>query len=223
MTAWSWAPGSYRPRVSERILVRRSSSAMATLDTGRIGCPWRRRWRSAATTCFSSTIAGMPAILARQPRTACGPMRALPRAPWQLARRWTRSASPTSASLWEHRSVARWRPSCRRRRSSSDRRSRPRSRSDGITTRTSLWSSRWSGTDIRWGCSWHEDVRAPLLVVVGTRDEIVPPELSLRVFEAAVEPKRWAEIPADGHNDEALLAGQDFVEEVSAFLDEWMR
>src|ERR687891_1525953 len=52
-----------------------------------------------------------------------------------------------------------------------------------------------------------EEVRVPVLVMVGTRDEIVPPELSRRVYNAAAEPKRLAEIPAAHHNDEALLAG----------------
>lgn len=68
-----------------------------------------------------------------------------------------------------------------------------------------------------------ESVRAPLMVVVGTRDEIVPPELSRRVYEAAAEPKRFVEVAAAHHNDEALLAGEELLAEVSAFLDEWLR
>jgi uncharacterized protein len=68
-----------------------------------------------------------------------------------------------------------------------------------------------------------DDVRAPLLVVVGERDEIVPPHLSRRVYDAAAEPKRFVEVPAAHHNDEALLAGTEFLGELSAFLDEWLR
>jgi uncharacterized protein len=68
-----------------------------------------------------------------------------------------------------------------------------------------------------------EDVRAPLLVVVGERDEIVPPELSRRVYEAAAEPKRFVEVAAAHHNDEALLAGDELLAELSAFLGEWLR
>jgi fermentation-respiration switch protein FrsA (DUF1100 family) len=67
------------------------------------------------------------------------------------------------------------------------------------------------------------DVRAPLLIVVGEHDEIVPPHLSRRVWEAAAEPKRFVEVPAAHHNDEALLAGEVFVGELAAFLDEWLR
>src|SRR5688500_5383562 len=68
-----------------------------------------------------------------------------------------------------------------------------------------------------------DSVRAPLLVIVGERDEIVPPRLSRRVFEAASEPKRFVELPATHHNDEALLSGDAFLDEIVAFLDEWLR
>ncbi len=68
-----------------------------------------------------------------------------------------------------------------------------------------------------------ESVRAPLLVIVGQRDEIVPPRLSRQVFEAATEPKRFSELPAAHHNDEALLSGEGMLAELAAFLEEWMR
>jgi fermentation-respiration switch protein FrsA (DUF1100 family) len=65
-----------------------------------------------------------------------------------------------------------------------------------------------------------EEVRVPVLVLVGARDEIVPPELSRRVYDAAAEPRRMAEIPAAHHNDESLLAGDQLLDEVTAFLDQ---
>lgn len=68
-----------------------------------------------------------------------------------------------------------------------------------------------------------DSVRVPLMVVAGSRDEIVPPELSRRVYEAAAEPKRFVEVAAAHHNDEALLAGEEMLTQVSAFLDEWLR
>jgi fermentation-respiration switch protein FrsA (DUF1100 family) len=68
-----------------------------------------------------------------------------------------------------------------------------------------------------------ERVRAPVLVLVGERDEIVPPELSRRVYEAAAEPKRFVELAAAHHNDEALLAGAEMLAELDAFLGEWLR
>ncbi len=66
-------------------------------------------------------------------------------------------------------------------------------------------------------------VRAPLLVLVGTRDEIVPPELSRRVYDAAAEPKGFIEIAATYHNDESLLAGDELLDEIAGFLAEWLR
>jgi uncharacterized protein len=66
-----------------------------------------------------------------------------------------------------------------------------------------------------------DEIRAPLLVLVGERDEVVPPELSRRTYEAAgSEVKRLVEIPAAHHNDPALFDGEDLLAEVEAFIDE---
>ncbi|HEV8280476.1 MAG TPA: alpha/beta hydrolase [Candidatus Limnocylindrales bacterium] len=65
-------------------------------------------------------------------------------------------------------------------------------------------------------------VRGPLLVLVTERDEIVPAELSHRVFDAAAEPKRYVPILANHHNDPALFAGEEMLAAVSSFLDEWL-
>jgi uncharacterized protein len=66
------------------------------------------------------------------------------------------------------------------------------------------------------------DVRVPVLVLVTERDEIVPAELSRRVFDAAAEPKRYVPLDAGHHNDPALLAGDEMLAAVSSFLDEWL-
>lgn len=65
-------------------------------------------------------------------------------------------------------------------------------------------------------------VRVPLLVLVTERDEIVPAELSRRVFDAAAEPKRYVPLSASHHNDPALLAGEEMLAAVTSFLDEWL-
>lgn len=65
-------------------------------------------------------------------------------------------------------------------------------------------------------------VRVPLLVLVTERDEIVPAELSRRVFDAAAEPKRYVPLDAGHHNDPALLAGDEMLAAVTSFLDEWL-
>jgi fermentation-respiration switch protein FrsA (DUF1100 family) len=44
-------------------------------------------------------------------------------------------------------------------------------------------------------------VRAPVLVIAGDRDDIVPAALSRRLYDAAAEPKRYVLVPGAGHND----------------------
>jgi fermentation-respiration switch protein FrsA (DUF1100 family) len=63
-------------------------------------------------------------------------------------------------------------------------------------------------------------VRAPLLVIAGDRDGIVPAELSKRLYDAAPEPKRFLLIPGAGHNDPPLLDGQHMIDEVTRFLSD---
>jgi len=61
-------------------------------------------------------------------------------------------------------------------------------------------------------------VSAPLLVIAGDRDDIVPLSLSKRVYDAAAEPKRFVLVPGAGHNDPALLDGPRMLAEVEGFL-----
>lgn len=66
-------------------------------------------------------------------------------------------------------------------------------------------------------------VRAPLLVVAGSQDSVVPLAQSQRVYEAAPEPKRFVLIRGADHNDLALLAGERLVAETTAFIEESVR
>jgi fermentation-respiration switch protein FrsA (DUF1100 family) len=59
---------------------------------------------------------------------------------------------------------------------------------------------------------------APLLVVAGERDRIVPAAHSRRLFDAAPEPKRFVLLPGADHNDLDLLAGPRLLEELLVFL-----
>lgn len=61
-------------------------------------------------------------------------------------------------------------------------------------------------------------VRAPLLVIAGERDRIVPPAFSRRLHDAAPEPKRYVLVPGADHNDPALLSGEAVVGEISRFI-----
>jgi uncharacterized protein len=63
-------------------------------------------------------------------------------------------------------------------------------------------------------------VDAPVLVIAGDRDDIVPTSLSKRLYEAAPEPKRFVLVPGAGHNDVALLDGRQMIDEVGRFLSE---
>jgi len=64
------------------------------------------------------------------------------------------------------------------------------------------------------------DLRAPLLVIAGDRDTIVPISLSRRLFDAAPEPKRFVLIPGADHNDPQLFDGPQMIGEVVQFLRE---
>jgi len=49
-----------------------------------------------------------------------------------------------------------------------------------------------------------EKIRAPLLVIHGERDEIVPVDMGRQVYAAANSPKKLVTFPLAGHNDHAL-------------------
>jgi uncharacterized protein len=48
-------------------------------------------------------------------------------------------------------------------------------------------------------------VQAPLLVIAGDRDDVVPASLSRRLYDAAAEPKRFVLVPGAGHNDPEVV------------------
>ena len=62
--------------------------------------------------------------------------------------------------------------------------------------------------------------RAPLLVIAGGRDSIVPIEFSRRLYEAAAEPKQLVVLPDADHNDEELLSGADMIEAIVRFMED---
>jgi fermentation-respiration switch protein FrsA (DUF1100 family) len=60
-------------------------------------------------------------------------------------------------------------------------------------------------------------VRAPVLVLHGDRDEIVPVEHGRALFAAAAEPKRMDVVRGAGHNDLLAVAGRAYGEAVAAW------
>jgi fermentation-respiration switch protein FrsA (DUF1100 family) len=61
-------------------------------------------------------------------------------------------------------------------------------------------------------------IRAPLLVIAGGRDRIVPIDNTQRLYEAAVAPKTLLVLPDADHNDDELLAGDEMIEAIVRFL-----
>ena len=63
-------------------------------------------------------------------------------------------------------------------------------------------------------------LRAPLLVLHGEDDMIVPVEHGRALFDAAPAPKRLRVVPGVGHNDIVSLAGPRLAEEIAAWAGE---
>jgi len=61
-------------------------------------------------------------------------------------------------------------------------------------------------------------IRRPLLVAHGDRDEIVPFELGVRLFEAAAEPKRFLRVEGAHHND--VFASAELLDAIARFAHE---
>lgn len=64
-----------------------------------------------------------------------------------------------------------------------------------------------------------EQLDVPVLVIAGSEDGIVPPAQSRAVYEAASDPKDMFEIPGIGHNDRAMLDGQELIATVVDFVN----
>jgi fermentation-respiration switch protein FrsA (DUF1100 family) len=62
------------------------------------------------------------------------------------------------------------------------------------------------------------DLRAPLLVLHGDRDEIVPLSHGRALFESAPEPKRMHVFPGLGHNDLVPVAGAEFAQVIASWV-----
>lgn len=60
-------------------------------------------------------------------------------------------------------------------------------------------------------------VQAPVLVLHGDRDSIIPMELGKAVYDAANEPKEFYRVPGADHNDVYLVGGEDYFERFTHF------
>lgn len=65
-----------------------------------------------------------------------------------------------------------------------------------------------------------KNIKVPLLVLHGERDDIVPFNQGKAVFEAAQVPKRFFTIPGAGHNDTYIVGGHNYFQQLRQFI-EW--
>lgn len=61
-------------------------------------------------------------------------------------------------------------------------------------------------------------LKAPVLYVHGTVDDIVPIGMGRRLFEASPEPKEWYEIDGAGHNDTMYVGGAEYFRRLVDFI-----
>jgi hypothetical protein len=62
-------------------------------------------------------------------------------------------------------------------------------------------------------------VQAPILIVHGTRDEVVPFSMGQRLFRAAPEPKFFFPVEGAGHNDVVEAGGDGLLDRFKSFLE----
>ena len=62
-------------------------------------------------------------------------------------------------------------------------------------------------------------IGAPILVLHGDRDEVIPFEVGERLFDAAGEPKEFYAIQGAGHNDTYLVGSTDYLEALRRFAE----
>ena len=61
-------------------------------------------------------------------------------------------------------------------------------------------------------------LRAPLFVVHGSRDRLVPPEMGRELYERAPEPREWYEVPGADHNNVFLVGGEAYFDRLAGFV-----
>ena len=60
-------------------------------------------------------------------------------------------------------------------------------------------------------------LKIPVLFIHGTKDALVPPEMSHRLYEKSSSPKRLAFIKGGGHNNSAAVGGEDYLRIIRQF------
>lgn len=63
-------------------------------------------------------------------------------------------------------------------------------------------------------------VKAPVLIIHGTRDPVIPFDMGRRLFEAAREPKSFLPVEGAEHDDPYIVGGEAYCKRMLAFIDE---
>jgi fermentation-respiration switch protein FrsA (DUF1100 family) len=67
--------------------------------------------------------------------------------------------------------------------------------------------------------AWITEIDAPVMMIAGSEDRIVPLDQTERLFGLASPPKSLLVIEGAGHNDFALLAGTEMIDGIVEFLE----
>lgn len=89
-----------------------------------------------------------------------------------------------------------------------------------------LWTARWRGMkldEMRPKDMVPEIAPRPVFVIAGAADEVVPPDQSRALFDAAREPKTWWLVSGATHRKYADAGGPIYEERLIAFFDETLR
>ncbi|NNM04982.1 MAG: alpha/beta hydrolase, partial [Gemmatimonadetes bacterium] len=65
---------------------------------------------------------------------------------------------------------------------------------------------------------WVQDTDAPLLVIHGTEDQLVPLAMGREIFEAGGGPKEWYGVRGAGHNDVFWVGGGEYFGRIAEFV-----
>lgn len=62
-------------------------------------------------------------------------------------------------------------------------------------------------------------VRAPVLIVHGTRDEVIPFSMGQKLFDAAPQPKWFFPVEGASHNDVFIVGGEEYLERMESLIE----
>jgi fermentation-respiration switch protein FrsA (DUF1100 family) len=95
-----------------------------------------------------------------------------------------------------------------------------------LTVWPGIWGAQWDG--LRLDSLRPHDVIArvapiPTLFVSGSADTVVPPAMTLEVFERAGEPKLLLAVAGAGHGDYGSVPGEAYFARLVKFFDRYLR